>query len=186
VTGGEITSNATGGHNGAIHGEIGAGAAYIRGGKIITTGDDGAAIHSNGDIIITGGLVRSTGNGSVTIHHGGAGFVAYLKGTVSGDIDSDGAVIEIDTLNITEDDIGTSNGITVRSGALLKENITWGPHSDDGDPVLIFPGGIEIQWYGSGPIDEGNGGSNMLLYVGIIVVIAIAAFAAYWFFLRPK
>jgi len=135
ISGGTVT--ATGNNGRAINS---ANNVTVSGGKVEATGDNGNAICTDsgnvtisggtveankiystaifsysGSIKVTSGTVKATGTYGVAIN---SSIAVYLTGTCTGDlyVDSDGAIVEVDTLAVPAARDGTSTGLTVKEG----------------------------------------------------------------------
>jgi hypothetical protein len=119
----------------------------------------------------------SGGNGSYTydMFIGPAGLdIDQATGIISGTLIAGESGVMMVTVNSLDDnDISISKTIWIPYGVPISSDDGGNDGGDDGSGD-------------DGNDRPGNGESNMLLYVAVIAVVAIAAFVAYWFVLRPK
>jgi hypothetical protein len=162
VTGGLIKANASS-KDAAIYANDWAGPIIIMGGTIEANASDGVAIFHNGGVVaITGGTVTANGASGYAIRMN-AGVAAYLDGTVSGPLyaGSSAVIVEVDSLEISEDRIGTSDGVEIVEGSFSR-TISW-EVDENGDTVLEFNDFYTVLWKGlagDGGDDGDDGGDN--------------------------
>ena len=187
VTGGTIT--ASGGSSVAI-------LAYdcdivITGGTVNAKGGGGVALKLFGDeelstAAITGGTVKASGTDGIAIYMN-YGVAAYLSGTLSGGVfvqwDS-GAVFKVGKLNIPDSWDATNESITHVAGDWYT-GIGKAIWYLDGDEMYlnIGDGDYYFLWEGDGAPSDGI---PMMLILGIVVVAALIAVGAFFFFKMKK